>query len=65
MKYVDLKRGEHIIINGVEHKHCGNCNSFKPADYFYRDCSKADGRTAWCSDCCIEYQRSRRKEMVR
>lgn len=57
------KRKEHKIENGVEMKHCNNCDSFKPLNNFNNSKSSWDNLYRWCKDCMKDY-RSKNKERM-
>ena len=42
---------EHLVVNGIEQKHCSRCNEWKPLEDFYKDNSKWDGLHAFCKKC--------------
>jgi hypothetical protein len=41
----------HILLNGVELKHCARCNSWKRLSRFYVSVSNWDGLQAFCKSC--------------
>jgi hypothetical protein len=41
----------HILIKGVEKKHCQKCNSWKTLDEFEPDSRKPDGLDTYCVMC--------------
>lgn len=48
------KRKEHKIINGVEMKHCWNCDTWLPLDDFHKGNTQWDGLHSFCKTCnCV------------
>ena len=43
-------------------KQCGKCGEIKEVNDFSRDKGKSDGLSCHCKDCCIEYQKTYRKD---
>jgi hypothetical protein len=41
----------HILLNGVELKHCSHCNTWKRLSRFYHAESTWDGLQAFCKSC--------------
>jgi hypothetical protein len=40
-----------VTAEGVEEKHCYNCDTFKPLTAFYTDPSFWDGLHPYCKEC--------------
>lgn len=49
-------RVEHIIENGVEHKRCGCCETYKPIDVFGNSKSTWDKLRNTCKECLSDYR---------
>ena len=47
----DPRRKPHKIIDGIDHKHCTKCDSWKTVDSFRGDRGRWDGLKASCVDC--------------
>ena len=47
----DPRRKPHKIIDGIDHKHCSKCDSWKIPTLFKVDRNRWDGRKANCDDC--------------
>lgn len=54
------KRKEHRIINGVEHKHCNDCDTFKPLIEFSGNITKWDKIESNCRICSNKRFKNRR-----
>lgn len=49
-------RKDHKVIDGVEVKHCGKCDTWKPLDSYNRNNKKWDGLSHKCKACEKQYR---------
>lgn len=48
------RRKAHIVLFGVEHKHCRHCDTWIPIDFFSPDKTFWDGLHSFCCHCTNE-----------
>lgn len=46
-----VRRSEHQLIDGIDHKRCGRCHTLKPTEDFNRRTASRDGLSAKCRPC--------------
>ena len=51
------KKVEHKFINGVEYKHCGKCQEYKPLSEFGKDLTRWDKLNKCCKACARGYSK--------
>lgn len=44
-------RKPHILVKGVEHKHCSYCGNWFPLEEFYKRALSWDGKAQHCKEC--------------
>lgn len=58
----EKQRKPHQILDGVEHKHCSDCNSYKPLKMYSKQNSYWDGLKSICKQCATIRIEEYRKE---
>ncbi len=58
----ERQRKPHQILDGVEHKHCSDCNSYKPLTSFCKNKGFWDGFKSICKSCSNTRVQEYRKE---
>lgn len=52
-------KNAHKLIDGVDHKHCTSCDSFKPISVFFKNKTRWDGYQIRCRDCERVWKRNK------
>lgn len=58
----EKQRKPHQILDGVEHKHCSDCNSYKPITEYHSNSGYWDGLKSICKSCSNTRVQEYRKE---
>lgn len=58
----EKQRKQHQILDGVEHKHCSDCNSYKPITEYHSNKGYWDGLKSICKSCSVLRVSKYRKE---
>ena len=53
-----MKQKEHKTIDGIECKHCFNCNQWKELKEFNKNKRNWDGLRRQCKECCAKYRQT-------
>lgn len=52
----------HIMLKGIEYKHCAHCDSWHTLDSFWSNTSHKDGLQVHCKECTKELNNLWRKK---
>lgn len=47
-----------VILDGIEHHHCGKCKTYKLPDEFYLNARSLTGRGSYCKPCMSDYTKT-------